>query len=293
MNCEHCLEPYDVSYGSGRFCSAKCARAFSYKNVGKNKKQLKCLSCETIVEVDSRVSKVKCDSCKSKSKACKMCGIDRKVCKSKDTSFICKKAQLLPTLNKLFGFDLSTKGSTKLFEEFYRVKNIIEEDYYDNNLSIHMLMDKYNYTQNNPMNFSKIMNALGISRRSISDANKVAIIENRTTLPSGNRYKSGYHNTWNGKTIFYRSSYELDYAKELDKSKTDYEVEDLRILYWDSQHDKQRIAIPDFYIPSTNTIVEIKSDWTYDEQNMIDKVKSYRKHGYSFKLILEHKEKEI
>ena len=66
-----------------------------------------------------------------------------------------------------------------------------------------------------------------------------------------------------------------------------------RILYWDSQIQVQRTAIPDFYLPDSNMIVEIKSDYTYDEPNMKDKLKSYKKHGYDFKLILEHKEKQI
>jgi hypothetical protein len=32
MKCENCLVEHDGSYGSGRFCSAKCARGFSTKN---------------------------------------------------------------------------------------------------------------------------------------------------------------------------------------------------------------------------------------------------------------------
>lgn len=51
-----------------------------------------------------------------------------------------------------------------------------------------------------------------------------------------------------------------------------------------------RGAIPDFYIPSTNTIIEIKSSWTLDEQNMKDKMKAYLDLGYNFKLICDHKE---
>ena len=52
----------------------------------------------------------------------------------------------------------------------------------------------------------------------------------------------------------------------------------------------QRVAIPDFYLPETNTIVEIKSNYFYDEQNMLDKHKEYKRHGYNFKLILEREE---
>lgn len=54
-----------------------------------------------------------------------------------------------------------------------------------------------------------------------------------------------------------------------------------------------RVAIPDFYIPSTNTIVEIKSTYTLDVQNMKDKVKKYKELGYDFKLILNHQEVNI
>ena len=39
-----------------------------------------------------------------------------------------------------------------------------------------------------------------------------------------------------------------------------------------------------------HTIVEIKSTRTYDKQNMIDKSAQYKKLGYNFKLILDHKE---
>ena len=65
------------------------------------------------------------------------------------------------------------------------------------------------------------------------------------------------------------------------------------IKYWDSQKQEYRCAIPDFYIPSINTIIEIKSNYTLDKQNMIDKFKAYKKLGYNCKLICEHKELEI
>lgn len=33
MICENCKINHDGSYGSGRFCSSKCARGFSTKNI--------------------------------------------------------------------------------------------------------------------------------------------------------------------------------------------------------------------------------------------------------------------
>ena len=67
-------------------------------------------------------------------------------------------------------------------------------------------------------------------------------------------------------------------------------MENFRIEYFDSNQNKFRVAIPDFYLPRTNTIIEIKSTRTYDKQNMIDKSNQYKKLGYKFKLILDHKE---
>ena len=103
-------------------------------------------------------------------------------------------------------------------------------------------------------------------------------------------YKEGWYKTWKGNEIYLRSSYEEDYAKELDENKINYEYESLQIKYFDTQQNKFRCAIPDFYLPDTNTIVEIKSTWTLDIQEMKDKVKAYKDLGYNFKLILEHKD---
>ena len=55
----------------------------------------------------------------------------------------------------------------------------------------------------------------------------------------------------------------------------------------------ERRAIPDFYIPSKNLIVEIKSSFTLDKQNMIDKKKAYIEQGYNFKLICDFKEMAV
>lgn len=88
------------------------------------------------------------------------------------------------------------------------------------------------------------------------------------------RYKSGYHINWKGEKIHYRSK------------NINYDVETLKIQYYDTQKKKFRIAIPDIYIKDNNEIVEIKSKWTLDEINMNDKIKSYKKLGYNVKLLI-------
>lgn len=46
--CENCGKEHDGSYGSGRFCSKECARAFSTKNSKGQLKEAKCIDCGKI-----------------------------------------------------------------------------------------------------------------------------------------------------------------------------------------------------------------------------------------------------
>jgi hypothetical protein len=71
-------------------------------------------------------------------------------------------------------------------------------------------------------------------------------------------------------------SFEEDYFKKLDSDRIYYESEKLRFVYFDTQLNRERVAIPDIFIPSDNLIIEIKSDWTYNEKNMDDKIKEYK-----------------
>jgi len=287
MKCEKCGKEHDSSYGSGRFCSKECARSFSTSKEIRTTKNVNCIQCGKELEVDKRASSklCKCEECKKRNrkKKCSICGQYK--CLRKD---ICKKYQLFPTLIKYFGFDENVIGTIGIYKEFERIKTILYNEYIDCRLSSMELAEKYNYKWKHC--FTNILKGLNIPIRNKSDSNKNTILMGRRKLPNNYKYKCGWHTSWNGKKYFYRSGYELDYCKELDDKKIDYEMESLRFLYWDSQQQKERVAIPDFHIIDEHLIVEIKSDYTYDEQNMKDKVKEYKKHGYDFKLILEHEE---
>ena len=67
----------------------------------------------------------------------------------------------------------------------------------------------------------------------------------------------------------------------------------MRLIYYDTQKKKRRVAIPDIYIPCENKIIEIKSSWSYDEQNWKDRLKTYKKLGYKVKLIISKGRKNI
>ena len=208
------------------------------------------------------------------------------------------KRQSPKWFNKLipFGFNINSLYTEKIINEHKKVKDLLYDEYVNNNLSPKDIYDKYNckdYFKHSEtlLHIFKDWNfpIRGWSKAVVNEWLQGKLIQNNDPI----HYKQQWYTTWNNKEVYLHSSYELDYAKELDEQKIDYDVECLRIKYWDSQKQEYRCAIPDFYIPKDNLIVEIKSNWTLDKQNMKDKMKAYKELGYNFKLICDHKEINI
>ena len=294
--CEHpeCSTIHTGEYGSGRFCSQKCSRSASTLNSKNKKKTIVCKECNNEFTVSLRTvgSSTQCQNCKDKGK-CRFCGIEvishnagHSIC---DHEY-CQMHRCTESFSTHFGFDMSTIGTPEYHKEFQRVIDLLKEDYFDNKMSSIEIREKYRLSSGY---FRQLFGRLNITIRNKSDAGRNAVATGRRTIPSSKQYNTGYHTAWNGTEIYYRSSYELKYAKELDEQKVEYLVEDLRIQYWDTQLKYQRTAIPDFYLPESNMIVEIKSGWTLDLQNMKDKKEAYIKHGYDFKLIVDFEEINI
>ena len=284
INPKHCLYcncviPYDKRYN--KFCCKN--HAASYNNKHRD---------HSIYENISNLLKNKSiapNKNKTKRNTCKICGALRGECKD---SYVCSKYRLFNGLIK-FGFDINTKGTEKIIDEFYRVRNIIEKFYLLNGSNNDKLIETFNY-YGGPSNFHKILKTLDIQTRNLSEGQIFSLESgNRIDMPQVNSYHDEYHKTWDNNIVYLRYSYETDYANILDDNKIHYEVESLKIKYFDTQLNKERIAIPDFYIRDKNLIVEIKSNFTLDIQNMKDKVISYKNNGYDFKLILEHKEVDL
>ena len=284
INPKHCLYcncviPYDKRYN--KFCCKN--HAASYNNKHRD---------HSIYENISNLLKNKSiapNKNKTKRNTCKICGALRGECKD---SYVCSKYRLFNGLIK-FGFDINTKGTEKIIDEFYRVRNIIEKFYLLNGSNNDKLIETFNY-YGGPSNFHKILKTLDIQTRNLSEGQIFSLESgNRIDMPQVNSYHDEYHKTWDNNIVYLRSSYETDYANILDDNKIHYEVESLKIKYFDTQLNKERIAIPDFYIRDKNLIVEITSNFTLVIQNMKDKVISYKNNGYDFKLILEHKEVDL
>lgn len=186
-----------------------------------------------------------------------------------------------PNLTKL-GFDYDNDPKT----EFLKIQSMLYTEYHIKCESMLTLMKQFNIPSSKTMD--TIFRLFDIDARSFSESQSKAISTNRVVMPSSNTFKHIFHTSWFGETFCLRSSYEEDYAKLLDQSQTKYFVEHLRIKYFHSGQQRYRIAIPDFYLPDTNTIVEVKSNYWLNEPEMLDKKEAYINLGYKFILNLEH-----
>lgn len=201
--------------------------------------------------------------------------------------------------NKLipFGFDITSLGSERIIEEFYKCKELLYNEYVINKLSPADIYIKYNCSKyiNHSETLLHVFKDWQFNTRSYSDAVLECHLQGKLNCwgPKIYPYKRGWHTTWNNKEVYYRSQYELDYAIELDNQQIDYDMECLRIKYFNTQTNSDGCAIPDFYIPTKNEIVEIKSSYTLDLQNMKDKFKAYKELGYNCKCICDYKEIKI
>lgn len=283
MKCERCGKEHNGEYGSGRFCSRSCANTRIHSTETKQKISERlislypnhyCICCgkqlERIPENKSKKYHKYCDDCQT-------------------------IYRIIPTLQKYFGLDISTLGTVYIFDEINKIKEILYTLYWNKNISSTNICKMYNYPNVGNLT-GKIFKYLNIPTKSCKQTNQYTVYtRNIQQYSIYNIYKSGWHTTWDGKEVYLRSSYELDYAKELDDKQIRYDVECLRIKYFNTILNEYHCAIPDFYLPDTNEIIEIKSTWTLKGkvQEMKDKFKEYINLGYKTKLILEHQEISI
>lgn len=289
MKCENCGCDHDGSYGSGRFCSAKCARSFSSKSLqNQGIKIVRCKNCGKEFNVHKHDQNIKmCPDCVKKharKKICKICGSEQcnnHFCKTHSTKF-------LNRIFTIFDIDTSFIGTPKVFEGLDNIKNLLKNLYWGSELSSIEIANIFNCKTHI---ITDLLYFFGIDLRNSQDALLNAVIRNRWKLPKTQYFfKDEYHKTWDGRIVYLRSSYETDFANKLDDKQIFYEVESLKIKYFDRSINKYRIAVPDFYVPETNTIFEIKSIYTYNEENMKDKFDEYKKLGYNCVLVLDHQE---
>lgn len=94
------------------------------------------------------------------------------------------------------------------------------------------------------------------------------------------------------KKLVLRSEWEKVVAEHLDENNIEWSYENFIIPYWDSQRHIKANTIPDFYLPSYNMIIEVKSNAEYKSQKTLDKMKGVKSSGYKA-LLFGRKEIEI
>jgi len=260
-----------------KFCSHSCSATHGNSN--------RTLTLETKQKISKSLTKERV----IKKRKCKICGqetcINLEICNHTLKWF----ENLTP-----FGFNINVLGNDDIYLEYFRIKELLLKEYFDNMLSPYDISIKYNYNKSFE-NILHIFKSFGIKTRKTSDSVINSYLQGKlgNGCNSGNyQFKHGWHNTWDNKKIYYRSSYELNFAKDLDSKKIKYDVECFRIKYWDKQKRKYRVAIPDFHIPDSNNLYEIKSKITFNKQNIIDKFDEYIKLGFTPILVLDNIEYE-
>ncbi|MCX6742135.1 MAG: hypothetical protein NTX24_03090 [Candidatus Pacearchaeota archaeon] len=82
-----------------------------------------------------------------------------------------------------------------------------------------------------------------------------------------------------------RSYWEGEVAEFLDKNKLDWEYETKKIPYWDTERKREAVTIPDFFIPSKNLIIEVKSNAEFKTQKTKDKMDGIKSKGFDVFLV--------
>lgn len=291
--CLQCGKEFKSSHKDQKFCSQSCSAIYNNKNrsLETRKKQINSLKLfyrnhPKQIDFNREFTWVGGKKRRIKPKECPICG--KIGCERKGICYHTKK--FFENLS-YFGFDINCLGTEKVFDEYDRVKKMLEKEYFENHLSPSDLKEKYNYPKTFE-NITQVFKALGIKTRGLSESISNGILTSNIVLPTSVHevkmgFKQGWYTTWEGKKIFYRSGAELKYAELLDEEKISYDVESLRIEYYDSERGYNRIAIPDFLLSNTNEIVEVKSRVTFRKQNMLDKFKKYKELGYKPKMLYE------
>lgn len=253
-----------------KFCNSSCAA--KYNNVRKFRKPW-------TEEQKQRIRK---------KKYCKYCGVA--ITREENACVDC-----LPYAGFYKTFLKAGIFSGNLRERYQTILKQINDLYFTQNRSLDLTARCLGIHRDTVRRFLFLENK---KPRNFSEASLLSFLENRRKevgppdTPSW-RYLNGHHTTWEGIQVYYRSSYELEFAKKLDEQKIRYRMEDLRIRYFDSKKKAFRVAVPDFHLLDSNELVEIKSTYTFDRQNMLDRFVAYREKGYGTRLILDKQEVSI
>lgn len=302
--CGYCGKEYQIDvvksyYERGnyiKYCSKECAHSQSATCYINESKTDYCKGCgkEIVVKRRTHLGISNCVDCTDKFNKCRKSyksieynngAITCKICGQTECEYpdICRNLSHNNSAFFRLGINIVDFGTKEIYIKFFDCIDNLKHLYHSEELPLTEIGVKYNL---NFQTLSSIFKRWGLLTREVGEQQFISLKNGRRTIPANYMYKKGWHTTWNGKNAYYRSSYELEYYQKLDEEHIDYDVENLRIIYYDTQLKRRRVAIPDINTPHNNQLIEIKSTWTYNKINMRDKIKAYKKLGYSVKLVI-------
>lgn len=196
-----------------------------------------------------------------------------------------QKCQMLSkqstNLTKL-GYDF--RGDT--LSEYLKVQNLLMTRYHIEQGSMLTIMKEFGIPSSRTMD--TLFREFEITARTLSEAATLSIEQERIDpMKNWHSFVHIWHGTWDAKKVLLRSSLEKRLAEFYDTQQIRYEVESLRLKYFDHTQNLYRVAIPDFYLPDDNRIVEVKSTYWLDAENMRAKARGYVNLGFKFSLYLD------
>jgi len=125
------------------------------------------------------------------------------------------------------------------------------------------------------------------TRRKIGEANRLAR-QDPTKYRNTGQIKGYFFSAKNNDNIPYRSSYELEYLKQLESDPlvVTYEYESLRIEY--QFNGVSRTTIPDFLVHYTDghtELVEVKANWCLNDESIRCKLEAVKRYASKSNLL--------
>ena len=295
----------DVKKEEPRFCCKECARTYSSHQLDQTRiKLIECTVCHELKEVNIHCSSENfiCEECKkplNKQKENFKKSEKRKNENNPSHTFY-KYPQdcILGRFERGHAYKQKSLNLQKLGfnfenpnweEEFFKVRNLLYDLYYIQKYSLPMIREKFGFIIDKTSKDYLIL--CGFNKfRGLKEGINLAINNGRnhrgplSEKPNNFNYQ-GWYKLKTGKEYFYRSSYELEMIKLLERKNVDFSLNKFHISYKSSKDNKEHDGYPDFYINKYNLIIETKSFKKFDEQNLTDRYKTIKKQGYDFIVI--------
>ena len=284
----HCLQCGKEIPSWKKFCNSSCAA--TYNNLRKGKGTIHWSEEKRKAFSERQLKRKGSLPLDQREYKCRYCGekIDYDPTHKFLWHTVCRKCAHYGHSIKLYVRTGFTEGPLK--DRDKKLEDLFRNLYLEQGWSVPQIAKEFNLYYETIRIFFKNHN---IQERGLSEAVQNSIFKGiRKPATGDSKYKHGFHVSWEGKKFWYRSSYELEFAQMLDEQKVRYEIESrsCRTYYIDPVDNREHVAVPDFYLPDTNELIEVKSTFTLgNKDTMKAKLLAYRDAGYVPKLWLDKK----